>query len=167
MPNWCEGNLRIRGTRENITKFLKNEIVVIKPGEDFGSYIEKKPKIREFEDSLIISYPGYQEGRYGDFYIRNTKRNFIYWPNEIGIIWPEDKDEIIAIIDHFRAAWSFKDQGWKEHAMKYNVDFRMFGYERRAEFSQVMTVSRTGKVDIKPKKYSDWYWDCPFPKLGG
>lgn len=166
MPNWCEGNMRIRGTKENIKKFLENEIVVIKPGEDFGSYIEVKPKMEESEYLLTIYYPIYQNKPYGDYYIRNTKRNFIFSP-EIQIVWPEEEDETIVLIDHFSAAWSFKDQGWKEHAMKYNVDFRMFGYERGAEFSQVMTVSRTGKVDIKSQEYSDWYWDCPFPELGG
>lgn len=167
MPNWCEGNLRIRGTKENIKKFLENEIVVIKKGEDFGSYIEEKPEIVESEDAYVISYPGYQEKRYGDFYIRNTKQNFIHWPDEIGILWPEDEDETIVFIKNFRAAWSFKDQGWKEHAMKYNVDFRMFGYERDGEFSQIMTVSRAGGINIETKRYSDWLWDCPFSNLGG
>ena len=51
--------------------------------------------------------------------------------------------------------------------MKYNVDFRMFGYERGGEFSQIMTVSRAGGIEIKSQEYSDWDWDCPFPDLGG
>ena len=73
MPNWCEGNLRIRGTKENIKNFLENEIVIIKPEEDFGSYIEVKPKMEESEYLLTIYYPIYQNKPYGDYYIKNTK----------------------------------------------------------------------------------------------
>ena len=28
MPNWCEGNIRLRGSAEAIKEFLKNELAV-------------------------------------------------------------------------------------------------------------------------------------------
>ena len=38
MPNWCEGSLKVRGTKENITKFI---IEGLHPGGFMGEKHEK------------------------------------------------------------------------------------------------------------------------------
>ncbi len=165
MPNWCEGNLRIRGTKKNIENFLKNEIVyVVQDKNEFGNYIEKTPNFEEVEHYLTI----YDYNAHDAYYIRNTRRNF-FFTNQIEIYWPDEEDngETIIVLDNYNVAWSFKEQGWAEHATRYNLDFRMFGFERGGQFSQIMTVARNGDLNIETKEYNDWNWECPFPNMGG
>jgi len=110
MPNWCEGNLRIRGTKENIKNFLKKEIVYVVPDKDeFDNYIEKTPNFEESKYSLTI----YDQNAKDCYYIRNTRRNF-FFTNEIEVCWPDEEDdgEMIVVIRDYNVAWSFKDQGW-------------------------------------------------------
>ena len=163
MANWCEGNMRLRGTKENIKKFLDNEIVYITGG--FDNYVENKPEKEETEYEYLLSLPA---GSYESFYIRNTYRNF-FFTNQIEICWPdaEPDEEIVVCIDDFNSAWSLKEEGWADHAKKYGIDIRMFGFERGMEFSQVMTITRYGNVETRTTKYQDWYWECPFPNMGG
>lgn len=164
MPNWIEGNLRIRGTRKNIENFLKNEIVYVTHEKDnFDNYIEKKPNYEQESYYTTIYHPDARDC----YYIRNTRRNFLF-TNQIEICWPDEEDaDIVIVLKDYNVAWSFKDQGWKEHATRYNLDFRMFGFEQGMQFSQIMTVTRDGTANIETKEYDDWNWDCPFPNMGG
>ena len=164
MPNWVEGNIRIRGTKTNIEDFLKNEIVYI--ATEHNACInckEKKPIFEKDYHGITIYHPDAIDS----FYVRNTIRNF-FFANQVEVSWlSEEKDEAIAYIDHFNAAWSFKETGWIDHAVKYGVDFKMFGFEQGMEFSQIMTILKDGTTNIETKEYDDWAWDCPFPYMGG
>lgn len=164
MPNWCEGNIRFRGTKENIKKFIENEIVyVVLHGEETQ---EVKPTKEENKYELIL-YPPKGEMR-DSFYFRNTHRNFIF-SGTIEVCWPDEEEdkEIVVIIDNFNSAWGFNDKGWADHAKKYNIDIRMFGIEQGMQFSQIMTITRDGNVVNDVKHYDDWNWECPFPDMGG
>ena len=162
MANWCEGNVRFRGTKENIKNFLDNEIVYMTGG--FDDLKEEKPEQvgNEYEYILILPYAR------SSFYIRNTKRNF-FFTDRLEFCWPdcEDNEEIIVCIDKFNAAWEFSESGWLEHAKNYGIDIRLFGCERGMEFSQVMTITRDGTVSNNKVKYTNYQWECPFPNLGG
>ena len=162
MANWCTGNVRFRGTEENIKKFLDNEIVYVTGG--FDDLKEEKPKKTENEYLYVLTLP---YDRFS-FYIKNTRRNF-FFKNQIEIYWPdcEPNEEIVVCIDDFNAAWDFSETGWLGHAENYGIDIRMFGYERGMEFSQIMTITRDGKVNNNKIKYANYQWDCPFPNLGG
>ena len=170
MPNWCEGNIRLRGTKKNIIDFITNEIVCTKYDEETDDYIEEKPLIEKdvIANNVCSINLAVPSDCSGGFYFRNTYRNFIF-SSETEICFPdsEDDEEIVVCIDDFNAAWSLKDAGWIEHAMKYNIDIRIFGFEHGMEFSQILTISREGEADCKTTEYSDWFWDCPFPNLGG
>lgn len=169
MPNWCEGNIRFRGTKENIKNFMKNEIVCfrIKDGESE----EEKPDVTKDTDyCLKIQVP---KNCSEWFYVRGTRRNFF----EVTSIeaWFDslegDEKEIIVCLDGFRVAWSFEQcDAWKEIARKYNFDVKMTGYERGMLFSQVKTVFRDGSMKDDVHEYessADWMWNCPQPNLGG
>lgn len=164
MPNWCEGNLRLRGTKKNIKDFIENEIVYnVFVGDDCQ---ELKPTVDETEHEMLLTPPqGYMRD---DFYIKGTHRNFIF-SGSIEICWPEadEDEEIIVIIDDFNSAWGFNKQGWVEHAKKYGIDVRMIGFEQGMQFSQTMTITRDGEVTDDVKHYNDWNWECPFPNMGG
>lgn len=157
MPNWCEGNLRIRGKKENIRNFLKNELIC----SDYNN--PKPPEIEEDNSYIVLRHPTSD-----CFYINNTYRNFIF-TNQIEAYFDnyEDDEDCIIIIDCFNSAWALRSDGWPDHAKKYNLDFRMFGYEQGMQFSQTMTVLSDGSVSEDTQEYGDWYWDCPFPNLGG
>lgn len=162
MPNWCEGNVRLRGTKENIKNFLDNEIVYVKRvGEE---YKEFKPFKEETESEYTLSLPN----EAFSFYVRNTMRNF-FFTNMIQFYWfdTEEYEEGIVVLENFNSAWSLKEQGWADHAKKYGIDIKIFGFERGMEFSQVMEITRHGNVETKTTEYSDWNWDCPCPDLGG
>ena len=157
MPNWCEGSLRIRGKKYNIRNFLKNEIVCTNYEEN-----AKKPEIEESDEYLVL------RSTTNDFYIKNTYRNFIF-TNQIEACFDnyEDDEDCIINIDCFNSAWALRSDGWADHATKYNLDFRMFGYEQGMQFSQIMTILKDGTVKEETQHYNDWYWDCPFPNMGG
>ena len=158
MPNWCEGSLRIRGKKDDIKNFLKNELICTDYNET-----RLEPEIEEDKyGDLVIRHPTRD-----CFYINNTYRNFIF-SNQVEACFndEEDEDEIINI-DCFNSAWALRSDGWADHATKYNLDFRMFGYEQGMQFSQIMTVLKDGTVKEETQHYNDWYWDCPFPNMGG
>ena len=157
MPNWCEGSLRIRGNKDDIRNFVKNEIVC----SDYNE--TKKPEIEESENYIVLRHPTRD-----CFYINDTYRNF-FFTNQIEVDfdnYDEDEDCIVNI-DSFNSAWALRSDGWVNHAEKYNLDFRMFGYEQGMQFSQIMTILRDGSVSEETQDYKDWMWDCPFPNMGG
>lgn len=164
MPNWCEGNIRFRGTKKNIKNFLENELVCTVYHN--GEIKEVKPDVEQDEYEMYFYSTG---GETRDsFYFRNTKRNFIF-SESIQFYWPEaeESEEIVVILDNFNAAWGFNEQGWIEHATKYNIDVRMVGFEQGMQFSETLTVTRDGKAVDDVKHYDDWNWECPFPNMGG
>ena len=171
MPNWCEGNIKIRGKKKNIKEFVENEIVCFvfsnteKDENGFGKYIEVKPKIDRDKWETTLCYPS---DKCHDFYIKNTHRNF-FFTSMINIYWhgAEDEDEITICIDDFNSAWNLKEQGWVDHAKKYGIDIRLLGFDQGVQFSQRMTIYRDGRIENEVEQYDDWLWDCPFPNLGG
>ena len=168
MPNWCEGNIRFRGKREDVKRFLMNEIVEVTFSHDDGT-IESTPNIEDRGFELLIT----KAKEHSWFYINTTHRNF--FETDVIEIWlddePEDHKETIVCVGDFRAAWSFdKCDAWKEFAKKYNMDVKMVGYERGMLFSQIKTIYRDGiiKDEIKEfENYNDWMWNATLPNNGG
>jgi hypothetical protein len=75
---------------------------------------------------------------------------------------------------NIKQAWAFdggsstKDlERWAEISTKYNVDIKLFGFERGMEFAQEVIVLRGRKPITNDVQYEDWDWDCPFPRMGG
>ena len=167
MPNWCKGNIRFRGTQENIKRFLMNEIVCCKYTHETGT-VEEKPTIDDKDFILTIDKP-----EHSWFYIKGTRRNF--FETDHIEVWFDEEDtekETIICVDNYEVAWSFSENdAWKEIAKKYCLDVRMTGYERGMQFSQVRTYYRDGiSVTDEVKKYAsseDWMWNCPMPNFGG
>ena len=63
MPNWCEGTLKVRGTKENLTNFILNGL------QPVGFLGEEKPKLNLNEHGDIKTKE--------TCWIENTGRGFV------------------------------------------------------------------------------------------
>lgn len=165
MPNWCAGNIRFRGKKKDIKRFLLNEIVCCSYGDH--EVVTEKPIFDDQGDDLIISLPK----EHGWFYISGTERNFIDGHKIevcLNVYGEEDEDkEVIVCIYNFKVAWSFdRCSAWMEFAKKYCFDVKLTGYESGMLFSQTKTIFRDGKIKDELHEYEDeddWRWNCPQP----
>lgn len=169
MPNWCEGNIRLRGKRNAIVDFLKNEL-------EYTGY-EKLADcpttgMLEFEDEydeVKVSIPkGKCDLLFASVYIKGTRRNFIdsksievYMDSDC-----EDKVHTVCVND-IKAAWGFEAEPYLEKALKYGIDIRIIGFERGMEFAQDIEIIGGEIVKDREIKYDDWMWECPMPNMGG
>lgn len=150
MPNWCKGALKVRGTKENITKFI------IEGLHPVGFMGEKHEKL-----SL---------NKYGNIdssetcWIENTRRGFV---EGVEVYLSEyENDEIFVAVFDSKFAWGISADELLETCEKYHVDMKIHGFERGMEFNQVIEIV-DGKI-LKDEKFhfEDYQWDCICPNMG-
>ncbi len=164
MPNWCEGNLKIRGKRENIIKFLK-EGTCLMEGFWEPKRIEPKIEINDYGEIKIKNID--KEKTRNVLYIKETTRHFID-PIENGIfIYNEDEEEEIICLENFKAAWSIDTERLRIISEKYNIDIKTYGFERGMEFNQDIEIIKGKIIKDKTIKFKDYIWECIEPELGG
>ena len=170
MPNWAEGNLRIRGKNENIVEFLQEELVwcAYMPGLD----VKEFPVIVDIDEYGSIEIQKPQElcdegSKLGEpyLYIKDTRRNFVDLVDELWI--NPDNDTSTLFISGFRAAWSCHYEPYLEKALKHNVDIKIVVYERGMEFHQIIEIVGGKLIRDDCIEYSDFEWECEFPHMGG
>ena len=166
MPNWCAGNIRFRGTKKNIKRFLMDEIVSCRMVDHETA--EEKPNIEDEGYRLVITKPH----DHSWFYIKGTRRNF--FETDVIEVWFDEDDEdkeIIVCIDNYKVAWSFEYvDAWKDFVRRYGFDVKMVGFERGCMFVQIKTIWRNGTVTDDVTEYKsgeDWDWNCLMPNYGG
>ena len=159
MPNWIEGTLKLRGKREDIRRFLKNEIVA-------STWYGETPDVSE--QVIDDSGDDYLDFTFKDEpWIKDTRRAFI---TSKYFLMTEDYG--VAVFD-IKQAWSFhatdKDlERWKEISQKYKVDLKLYGIECGVGFCHEIIITDEGNRVIENEiQYEDWDWDCPFPNMGG
>lgn len=146
MPNWCEGVMKLRGSKDNILRFLKEGF---KP-----SYKNSAIEIDEFGEEVNIINVNY---------IENTSRAFV---DEQTAYIPEKEDPVVLTLK-IRQAWDFAVADFVGITEKYNLDIRLFGWERGMEFSREILIVDNNIIKDRAYKYSDWDWEVPFSDLGG
>ena len=159
MPNWIKGTMKLRGKREDITRFFRE-----------GLEPSNWPKPEDRENQVVEN----GDDEYLDFSFRNephivgTRRAFI---TDSGV--EMEKDEGIVCVD-IKQAWSFNATGdssdlkkWKSISDEFNLDIRLFGIECGIEFTQEIIIVRGKEVIDNVKQYENWEWECPFPNMGG
>lgn len=163
MPNWCEGILKVRGTKENIVNFLQNALKCV---DVWGNEEEKhEVKLNEFDD---IEFRVKKEIKHPDFHIEGTHRNFIEIPNETFILYESDKADIYCIcLYNYRAAWGITAEPLRELSEKYGVDLKIYGFERGMAFNQDIEIVGGKIIKDKEIKFEDYIWECTNPELGG
>lgn len=160
MPNWCEGNIKIRGKFDEVKRFLIEGTACYRMDFEKMKEIpdtENKEIIFDNDNEFCIAY-------HKDTHISNTRRAFIC--GEVEIYRPERNIKIIAALP-FRQAWAIDADSFVEISKKYNVDIKILGFDRGMQFSQEVVVIQGELIKDKEKKYRSWGWDCPFPYLGG
>ena len=161
MPNWIEGTMKLRGKREDIKRFLDNEL-------DVSSYHGEK---RSIEEQVQCNSDGeYTEYTFKDEpHIKGTRRAFI----TSDYLYMDEDEEVVCL--SIKQAWSFdvtpdgrEVELWKDNAHKYNIDIKLYGVECGVQFCQeVIALRNCDRVINNVIGYEDWNWDCPFPNMGG
>ena len=161
MPNWCEGFLKIRGSMQNIKKFLLEGLIAY----DWGKHtnFEEIPRTDgvtlslEYEDeiSIIINH---------ECHITGTTRAFAL-DGYASIMSRAGKDTVTTI--NIKQAWDMIAEEFAQISKKYDVDFRLFGYERGQQFSRDIIIEKGIVKSDLTQRYDDWHWECPCSELGG
>lgn len=172
MPNWCKGNIRLRGEQSSIIAFLKNEISFIGNVRGTIEAKELEPACRENEDEFIISYPeGAEELYWTAFRIKGTRRNFIDSKTIEYLHYDEDNGSIdVFCMDDFTCAWGIDAEPYVEKAKKYGIDIKIIGYEKGMMFRQGIEIVNGVLVkneETSWKNTNDWYWNAEQPNWGG
>ena len=157
MPNWVEGNIRIRGKAKDIIQFIKENMVYALCEDKYTPIIEYYADSEE----LYVRKPN--ECPYEELWFEGT-RNFV-----IGYIsaYFGNEDFGVLVMDNFHAAWSIKPEIYVKWSKKYGIDFRIYGFERGMQFGQDIVIENGVLVKDETMEYKDWDWECPCPNWGG
>lgn len=150
MPNWCEGTLKVRGSKDDIINFLKNGIKSVGFLGD-----TEEPEIEESEYYLRVKTSK------DNFYLNGTRRGFI----EENEIWFEYEREILAL--EYQQAWGIQANELAAISRQYNIDFKIYAYERGMEFNQDIEIHKGEIVKDEEVKFENYMWDCTNPNIGG
>lgn len=163
MPNWVEGKLKVRGKPEDIKRWVEECLHCYTTnwlGD--GAHTELVKGAVRFEhdpDSeemyLYVDKSAHIEG---------TRRNFIE-KGEYVDFCEEGKKSILVV--NMKAAWNIEEQPYIEMSKKYNLDFRVYGYEMGMEFNKEIEIVEGEIVTYRLIQFKDYKWECPDPKLGG
>ena len=150
MANWAEGTLKLRGKTENIVSALKEMLL-----ENQGTTLEE-----EYDGTLLIF-----KTKNDYFYINGTRRAFI--SGEDIEIWLDD-DFVIIELEDFKQAWVASADNYTEISSKFDVDIKIFTFERGMKFTQEIEISK-GEIikNIVNENFTNYSWDVPFSRLGG
>lgn len=152
MPNWAEGTIKFRGKEKDIIDLIKSEFV--SPYDDF------KVTVDEDEAELNLS----AETSY--FYISGTRRAFIL-NDKISIDKISDDETMVVEINNFRQAWAAVPENYIQMSESYNVDIKIFTFERGMEFTQEIEITNGVVIKDISKEYDDYEWEVPFAGMGG
>lgn len=172
MPNWCKGNIRLRGKRKNIIDFLRHEISFV--GTDLKTFdtVETCPNFREDDYEMIVSRPDKTEGlAFLSFYIHGTRRNFIDSKTIEYFFYCDEQDQTdVLCIDDFSAAWGIDPEPYIEKAVKYGIDIKIIGYEKGMMFRQEIEIVNGTLVKDETREWKEtnkWYWEAENTNYGG
>lgn len=165
MPNWCEGNLKIRGKRENIINFLKEGTFLLE-GFYLSKEIEPEIEINDCDEIEIKNID--KEKNRKCLYIKGTRRHFIdLTENYIYIHGDEEDKESVICLENFKAAWGIDTEALRVISAKYNIDFKIYGFESGMEFNQDIEIIKGQIIKDDEIKFDDYIWECIEPNLGG
>ena len=152
MPNWCEGWVKFRGTKENLTKFIQSEFNGANPVFN-EEYNELTPNI----PAKYIFLPSLRRAYVDNDAVEDA--NDCVCLNDVGV------GVFIVKINH---AWSVTRQGYPEFANKYGLDIRGKCYEQGMEFAEEFEYKSNGvQTFYKVHEFEDYTWECECPTLGG
>lgn len=162
MPNWCKGNLKIRGKKENILNFFKEGTSLL---EGFWEPKEIKPEVK------INMYDEIEIQNINDdrdcLYIKDTRRHFIDpIENEIFIDCADEEESVICL-ENFKAAWRIDADPLRKISAKFNIDIKIYGFESGMQFNQDIEIIKGQIIKDDVIEFDNYTWECVNPSLGG
>ena len=156
MPNWCEGSLKVRGTIENLKRFIFEGL---QPVDYLGEKTENLVNQTDDELSLFL------ETKEKTLWMKGTRRHFCE-PDYIEVD-AESKEDIRIVIMPMKAAWVIEAKSLLKLCKDFGVDMRIQAFESGMEFSQIIEIVNGNLIQNEEVKYDNWDWDCPCPLMGG
>ena len=144
MPNWCEGTLKVRGTLSDVERFVRENM------------LDSIISITKSEGDLELELSG-------EAYIKDSNRMFIY----PGYYYSFDKNGKNTLTLQFKAAWRVYIDPFVKMSKDYNVDIKIYGFEKGSEFNQDIVIVNGEVIKNDIITFNDYQWECPFPDLGG
>ena len=160
MPNWCEGVLRIRGKQKDIIKMISEQCYLYNYKEQTQEFV---PYIN---DTKYMAIP---DERFIDteLWLKDCHRMAVELSWDFEYLDLYDMEEVITLACNCRQAWGISSEDLQNLSLLYNVDFRIYAFERGAEFNQDVEV--IGGVVKKDDtiKFQNYTWDCINCMIGG
>ena len=168
MSEWIEGNLRIRGLRENIIKYIRDEFCGISLDEKYKTWMDMHlpVKLEDRNDGwqLAIIKP---ENTREHIYLRKSDLCTIRMPypqNELIVGFSEGdnlKKESIVSFGEVGLDPLF-DFYFIDMAKKYKLDFRTFIFD----YNEIgrYTFYKNGDTEDYMLRYNDFAWNYPIPE---
>lgn len=157
MPNWCEGTFKVRGTKEDVKKFLLEALNPISDGLLGQIPVEKE--VEEDEWGLNIRA---KDG----FHIKGTRRNFIV--DDICFEFAEEETNLkVCVLEGFKAAWEIDPAPLAVLSKRYNVDIKIYAFECGVEFNQDIEIHKGEVIKDLVIEFDDYKWECINPNIGG
>ena len=163
MPNWCRGFMKIRGRKQDILDFFKNEVAIFTYDKAYsritGEAIFKNDESQS-ESEYILKQETNQE-----LYLRNSRR-FFFLDKEITFYDNEQENCYLNL--EIQQAWHI-DVGelLTSHSKKYNIDFNIYASECGMEFEQYITIVDGKVIRNEANGYDDFAFEAINPSLGG
>lgn len=148
MPNQAEGSLKLRGKSENIASALKQML------------LNNTVTLEDEYDGTLLKF----NNTAPYFYINGTRRAF--FDHKQIEVWLEEKFCTVEL-DNFKQAWSAIPENYQEISSKFDVDIKIFTFERGMEFTQEIEISKGEIIKNICYEYDDYQWEVPFSNLGG
>lgn len=155
MPNWCEGQLKVRGNINQLKIFVKE---ALKPVTLFG---DNAKDIKVVTDEELNFW--YQTN--DSLHIKGTHRNFI--ESNYFEVYADDLEDITVLVMDFKAAWGIDSEPLARLSKEYGVDIKIYAFERGMEFNQDIEIINGDVVRDKEIKFTDYKWECVCPNIGG
>lgn len=161
MPNWCEGNLKVRGKRSKIINFIRNTLV----GIDYCFYEKEIPiELEFFRNSAIGSIKTEDERYY--LYFKESKMLFPIGTIKFNLCDNEEDNQVLFF--GIRQAGDFDVNYLRKLSKVNDVDLRVVGYESEKKFTHEIEIEKGRIIKNITKKYGDeWDWKIDNPSLGG
>ena len=170
MPNWCAGNIRFRGSIDDIVRFFKEGIIAYKYDRDLYTIkCDAEVKVVKDEAYDCVEEIVITTEDKAWFHIDETHRNFIGDDPTIDIcdVYKNNDGSYVVVLDDFRAAWSIEAEPYVEISKKYNIDIHIFGWERGMQFDQEIEIVKGVLVKNDVHEGKDWIWVTAMPYFGG
>lgn len=151
MPNWCEGTLKVRGTKENLKKFILE-------GLDPATWLSVNKEPLKIDEYGCVDIPAHT-------YIKNTRRGFVTKKTEVYIDGLNEENSIILLDAQF--AWFIEAKELLEIAKQFSVDIKIYAFEQGIQFNQDIEIVDGKIIKDDGIKFDDYVWECICPNIGG